>query len=137
MGTDWLCSQDQFFDLNQHKDLPLSEFVDALCENFTHYQRHTDGAYQIVPTQKQKDFLQRIITAEESFHFSEVGSGKTKVILPLLCQTFLSNNAEAHHHLARGTAHFCPDILPFRPHVLLLWGSFRSQVTGVFFQTIS
>ena len=58
--------------------------------------------YQIVPTDKQKQFLQRIICAEECFHFSEVGSGKTKVILPLLCQTFLSNNAEAHAHLARG-----------------------------------
>ena len=46
--------------------------------------------------------MQRIITAEEVFHFSEVGSGKTKVILPLLCQAFLSNNAETHHHLARG-----------------------------------
>jgi hypothetical protein len=65
-------------------------------------QRFTDNAYQIVPTEKQKAFLQRIICAEECFHFSEVGSGKTKVILPLLCQTFLSNNAAAHAHLARG-----------------------------------
>ena len=32
----------------------------------------------------------------------QVGSGKTKVILPLLCQTFLSNNAEAHAAFARG-----------------------------------
>ena len=31
-----------------------------------------------------------------------MGSGKTKVILPLLCQTFLSNNAAAHKALARG-----------------------------------
>ena len=31
-----------------------------------------------------------------------MGSGKTKVILPLLCQAFLSTNAEAHRHLARG-----------------------------------
>ena len=46
--------------------------------------------------------MRRIITAEECFHFSEVGSGKTKVILPLLCQTFLSTNAEARHHLAGG-----------------------------------
>lgn len=92
----------QFFDLNQHRDLPLGDFVDVLCENFTRYQRFTDGRYQIVPTQKQKAFLQRIICAEECFHFSEVGSGKTKVILPLLCQLFLSNNTEAHEHLARG-----------------------------------
>lgn len=34
-------------------------------------------------------------------HFSEVGSGKTKVIMPLLCQIFLSNNIEAHKYLAR------------------------------------
>ena len=31
-----------------------------------------------------------------------MGSGKTKVILPLLCQAFLSSNAEVHEHLARG-----------------------------------
>ena len=93
----------QFFDLNQHENMPLSEFVDVLCTNFTKYQRSTDdGGYQIVPTQKQKMFLQRIIRSEECFHFSEVGSGKTKVILPLLCQMFLSNNSEAHMHLARG-----------------------------------
>ena len=94
--------EEQFFDLNKFERLPLRDFIEALCENFTHYQRFTDGAYQIVPTAKQKAFLQRIITAEECFHFSEVGSGKTKVILPLLCQTFLSNNIEAHEHLARG-----------------------------------
>jgi len=93
----------QFFDLNQHENMPLSEFVDVLCTNFTKYQRSTDdGSYQIVPTEKQKMFLQRIIRSEECFHFSEVGSGKTKVILPLLCQMFLSNNSEAHMHLARG-----------------------------------
>jgi hypothetical protein len=92
----------QFFDLNQHRDLPLSDFVDNLCENFTKYQRFVDGACQIVPTEKQKLFLQKIIKSEECFHFSEVGSGKTKVILPLLCQTFLSNNTEAHSHFARG-----------------------------------
>ncbi|CAE8670279.1 unnamed protein product [Polarella glacialis] len=92
----------QFFDLNQHEHLPLGEFVDELCTNFTRYQRFIDGRYQIVPTEKQKQFLQRIIRAEECFHFSEVGSGKTKVILPLLCQTFLSSNAEAHQHFARG-----------------------------------
>ena len=91
----------QFFDLTQTEHLPLDNFVDELCENFTKYQRSIDGQYQIVPTEKQKQFLQRIIRAEECFHFSEVGSGKTKVILPLLCQTFLSNNAEAHAHLAR------------------------------------
>ena len=60
------------------------------------------GKYQIVPTAKQKAFLQRILTADECFHFSEVGSGKTKVILPLLCQVFLSNNAAAHAALRRG-----------------------------------
>jgi hypothetical protein len=92
----------QFFDLNQHKDLPLEDFIEVLCNNFTKYQRFTDGQYQIVPTAKQKAFLKRIICAEECFHFSEVGSGKTKVILPLLCQTFLSNNADAHKHLSRG-----------------------------------
>lgn len=92
----------QFFDLNQHRDLPLTDFIDVLCDNFTKYQRHVDGAYQIVPTPKQKAFLRRIITAEERFHFSEVGSGKTKVILPLLCQAFLSNNREVHRHLAHG-----------------------------------
>ena len=92
----------QFFDLDQHKELPLPAFVDVLCENFTRYQRQgDDGAYQIVPTEKQKLFLQRILTADEQFHFSEVGSGKTKVILPLLCQAFLSNNAAAHKALAR------------------------------------
>ena len=31
-----------------------------------------------------------------------MGSGKTKVILPLLCQAFLSSNADVHTHLARG-----------------------------------
>jgi hypothetical protein len=93
----------QFFDLNQHADMPLAQFVDVLCENFTKYQRHVDGGhYQIVPTAKQKAFLQRIVCSEECFHFSEVGSGKTKVILPLLCQLFLSNNTDAHRHLARG-----------------------------------
>ena len=92
----------QFSDLNQHERLPLAAFIDALCENFTRYQRFTDGQYQIIPTQKQKLFLQRIIRSEECFHFSEVGSGKTKVILPLLCQIFLSNNAQAHAHFARG-----------------------------------
>ena len=93
----------QFFDLNQHENLPLEDFVEVLCENFTKYQRYTDtGQYQIVPTAKQKAFLQRIVRSEECFHFSEVGSGKTKVILPLLCQMFLSNNADTHAHLARG-----------------------------------
>lgn len=92
----------QFFDLNQHRHLPLSDFIETLCDVFTKYQRFVDGQYQIIPTAKQKAFLKRLICAEECFHFSEVGSGKTKVILPLLCQTFLSNNAEAHKHLARG-----------------------------------
>jgi hypothetical protein len=93
----------QFFDLNQHERLPLTDFIEVLCDNFTRYQRVTDdGQYQIVPTDKQKAFLRRIITSEECFHFSEVGSGKTKVILPLLCQTFLSNNKEAHSYFSRG-----------------------------------
>ena len=93
----------QFFDLDQHNHLPLREFIDVLCENFTKYQPVTDdGEYQIVPRPKQKAFLEHIITAEECFHFSEVGSGKTKVVLPLLCQMFLSNNVEVHKHLARG-----------------------------------
>lgn len=93
----------QFVDLNEHRDLPLSDFVDVLCDNFTRYQRCAeDGVtYQIVPTAKQKAFLRHIITADECFHFSEVGSGKTKVILPLLCQVFLSNNVEAHQGFAR------------------------------------
>ena len=93
----------QFFDLNQHKNMPLNDFVEVLCDNFTKYQRYTDdGQYQIIPREKQKDFLKKIVRAEECFHFSEVGSGKTKVILPLLCQLFLSNNKEAHGHFARG-----------------------------------
>ena len=37
----------QFIDLNQYEQLPLEEFVDALCESFTKYQRYTDGAYQV------------------------------------------------------------------------------------------
>jgi len=91
----------QFFDLNQHADLELVPFIDILCESFTKYQRFIDGEYQIIPTPKQRAFLHRIITSEECFHFSEVGSGKTKVILPLLCQIFLSNNKAAHEALAR------------------------------------
>ena len=92
----------EFFDLNQHEALALPAFVDVLCQNFAKYQRQVDGQYQIIPTDKQKAFLQHIITAEACFHFSEVGSGKTKVILPLLCQAFLSNNSDVHNHLARG-----------------------------------
>lgn len=88
--------------LSIHANLPLDRFIDVLCENFTKYQRFIDGNYQIIPTAKQKAFLTRIICADECFHFSEVGSGKTKVIMPLLCQLFLSNNIEAHKHLARG-----------------------------------
>jgi hypothetical protein len=86
---------EQFMDHNQHRDLPLTEFIEKLAEDFTRYQRQIDGRCQIVPRAKQKAFLERIITAEEAFHFSEVGSGKTKVILPLLCQVFLSNNVAA------------------------------------------
>jgi hypothetical protein len=70
--------RNQFFDLNQHKDVPLDAFIDILCENFTKYQRFIDGEYQIVPRPKQKAFLKRILCSEECFHFSEVGSGKTK-----------------------------------------------------------
>ena len=92
----------QFFDLNQYQNLSLDDFVDQLCDNFTKYQRFVDGQYQIIPRAKQRDFLKRIICAEECFHFSEVGTGKTKVILPLLCQAFLSNNAEVHKYLMRG-----------------------------------
>lgn len=92
---------EQFFDLNQHKNLPLDDFIDVLCDNFCKYQRFIDGEYQIIPRPKQKDFLKKIITSEECFHFSEVGSGKTKVILPLLCQIFLSNNIEAHRYFSR------------------------------------
>jgi hypothetical protein len=94
----------QFFDLNQkrYRDLPLHDFIDVICDNFTRYQRFIGGQYQIVPTDKQKSFLEKIIRSEEPCHFSEVGTGKTKVILPLLCQAFLSNNAEVHKYLSRG-----------------------------------
>jgi hypothetical protein len=105
----------QFFDLKQHAALPLTDFIEVLCENFCRYQRvsteesgskkngnNKKNVCQIVPTAKQKAFLERIIRAKECFHFSEVGSGKTKVILPLLCQTFLSGNREADELLARG-----------------------------------
>ena len=81
----------------------LWPFVEELCGAFCRYQRRGDGGgYEIVPTRKQKDFLARILSAEECFHFSEVGSGKTKVILPLLCMAFLSNNAAVHDLMARG-----------------------------------
>ena len=44
----------QFFDLNQHRDMPLDDFVEVLCENFTKYQRYTDDRqYQIIPREKQ------------------------------------------------------------------------------------
>lgn len=92
----------QFFDLNQYQNDPLDDFIEHLCENFTKYQRFIDGEYQIVPRPKQKAFLKKIIKAEKPLTFSEVGSGKTKVILPLLCQTFLSNNVEAHKYFSRG-----------------------------------
>lgn len=68
----------QFFNINEDKHLPLREFIDKLCENFPRYQRFVDGEYQIVPREKQKRFLERIICGEECFHFSEVGTGKTK-----------------------------------------------------------
>lgn len=92
----------QFFDLNQDDNLPLTDFIDVLCVYFTRYQRFENGQYEIVPRPKQKHFLHKIISSEECFHFSEVGSGKTKVILPLLCQIFLSDNVEAHARFARG-----------------------------------
>lgn len=95
----------QFVDINQHKNLPLQDFIEVLSNNFCRYQRQVDGEYQIIPREKQKKFLEHIITGEECFHFSEVGSGKTKVIMPLLCQIFLSNNKDAHNHLARGGKH--------------------------------
>lgn len=68
----------QFVDVNQHIHLPLRDFIEVLAENFTRYQRYVDGEYQIVPREKQKRFLEHIICGEECFHFSEVGSGKTK-----------------------------------------------------------
>jgi hypothetical protein len=68
----------QFLELDQHQDVPLSNFIDVMCENFMKYQRFIDGTYQIIPTIKQREFLKRIICAKECFHFSEVGSGKTK-----------------------------------------------------------
>ena len=74
----------QFVNINQHRHLPLREFIEVLSENFTRYQRPVDGEYQIVPREKQKRFLERIITGDECFHFSEVGSGKTKGQLTLL-----------------------------------------------------
>ncbi len=55
--------------LNQHEQLPLSDFVDVLGANFQKYQRYTNGRYQIVPTEKQKQFLQRILRDEEFFQF--------------------------------------------------------------------
>ena len=92
----------QFHDVDAHQNAALPDFVDALCDVFTKFQRVVDGRRQISPTPKQKAFLQKIISAPECFHFSEVGSGKTKVILPLFCMAFLSNNADAHARLARG-----------------------------------
>jgi hypothetical protein len=92
----------QFVNIDQHKNLPLRELIEVLSENFTRYQRYVDGEYQIIPREKQKQFLEHIIRGDECFHFSEVGSGKTKVIMPLLCQIFLSNNRDAHKYLARG-----------------------------------
>lgn len=65
-------------DVNQHKRLPLRDFIEILADNFTRYQRFVDGEYQIVPREKQKRFLEHIICGDECFHFSEVGSGKTK-----------------------------------------------------------
>lgn len=92
----------QFFDVDKYQDLSLDDFIEVLCENFTKYQRWTDdGEYEIVPRPKQKAFLKRIICSKTPMHFSEVGSGKTKVILPLLCQVFLSSNVAAHKYLAR------------------------------------
>ena len=75
----------QFTNLKEHKDLPLREFIEELCDKFKRYQRHVDGEYQIIPREKQKRFLERIITGEECFHFSEVGSGKTKGEFEVSC----------------------------------------------------
>jgi hypothetical protein len=69
----------QFFDLNKHKTASLPDFIDVLCDNFTHFQRHINGGAEIVPLPVQKAFLETLITSTESFHFSAVGSGKTKV----------------------------------------------------------
>lgn len=80
----------------------MKEFINILCENLKLFQRYNNGKYQIEPTDSQKQFLYKIITGKENFHFSEVGSGKTKVILPLLCQAFLSNNTETHLNLSKG-----------------------------------
>ena len=68
----------QFVNINKHRKLPLRDFIEVLSENFTRYQRHVDGEYQIIPREKQKRFLERIICGNECFHFSEVGTGKTK-----------------------------------------------------------
>ena len=68
----------QFHNLDQFQDEPLETFVDALCDVFVKYQRESDGKRQIVPRQKQRIFLRKIIEAKECFHFSEVGSARTR-----------------------------------------------------------
>jgi len=92
----------EFHDVDAHEHDPLAVFVDALCAVFVKFQRESEGKRQIVPRPKQRLFLKKIIEAPECFHFSEVGSGKTKVILPLFCMAFLSNNRETLKALARG-----------------------------------
>lgn len=87
----------QFSDLDQYKALPMRDFIDKLCDSFTRYQRFTEeNQYQIIPTEKQKRFLEKIICGEECFHFSEVGSGKTKVWCVLYYDLVL--NQPTHHN---------------------------------------
>ena len=82
----------QFVDIKQHNNLSLRDFIEVLSDNFTRYQRHVDGEYQIIPREKQKRFLERIICGDECFHFSEVGSGKTKgPFILVLCWLVFSN----------------------------------------------
>ena len=35
----------QFFDMQRHEDLPLTDFIDELCKNFVRHQRYADGQY--------------------------------------------------------------------------------------------
>jgi hypothetical protein len=127
----------QFFDLNTHKTAALSDFIDVLCENFTHYQRHINGRAEIVPRPEQKEFLKRIITAAEPFHFSAVGSGKTKVILPLFCQAFLSNNRDVHRHLAKGGTDKCVLVVLVPSHLVSDGTSYAGAMTAIRSNTLS
>ena len=64
----------QFHNLDQFQDESLDVFVDALCDVFVKYHRDRS----IVPRPKQRLFLRKIISAKECFHFSEVGSARTR-----------------------------------------------------------